>query len=90
MRRREFIAGLMGATAWPLVARAQQPAMPVIGYLSFGTRGKGSAAYPRSFRVSLRRATSRAATWRWNSAGQIISDGNCCRLLQNLSNAKWP
>ena len=33
MRRREFIAGLGSAVAWPVVARAQQPKLPTVGFL---------------------------------------------------------
>ena len=51
MRRREFIAGLGGAAAWPLVAKAQQP-LPVIGFLSVRSAAE-SADLVAAFRVGL-------------------------------------
>jgi len=43
IKRREFIAGLGYAAAWPVVAWAQQPAIPVIGYLSGRTAGSDAS-----------------------------------------------
>jgi putative tryptophan/tyrosine transport system substrate-binding protein len=52
MRRREFIAGLGGVAAWPVVARAQQPRMPVIGFLSTGAES-ASPILVEAFRQGL-------------------------------------
>jgi putative ABC transport system substrate-binding protein len=55
VRRREFIAGLAGAAAWPIVARAQQePAMPVIGFLR-STSLADAAHLVRAFRQGLKK-----------------------------------
>ena len=48
MNRREMIAGLAGAAAWSLPARAQAP-LPVIGYLSQGWPDGGAALVAAAF-----------------------------------------
>jgi hypothetical protein len=63
IRRREFIVTLGGAAAWPLAARAQQPTMPVIGFLH-SESPEGFTESVRGFRQGLSSLASRAPSLR--------------------------
>jgi putative ABC transport system substrate-binding protein len=52
MKRREFIAGLGGAVVWPLTCRAQQTALPIVGFLNSAS-AEGYAVMAAAFKQGL-------------------------------------
>jgi putative ABC transport system substrate-binding protein len=83
VKRRDFITLLGGAAAWPIGARAQQPAMPVIGYLDAGSaaertrqvaafrKGLGEVGYQEGQNVALE---LRWAEGQYGRFGELAAD----------------
>jgi putative ABC transport system substrate-binding protein len=92
IERRKFLATLLGgAAAWPLAARAQQPSMPVIGYLN-----NGSPESDASRLTGLRRGLNQSGyvegrnfvvEYRWGGETKLT---DCQRWRLIWSNFEWP
>ena len=82
MRRREFITLAGGAVAWPLAARAQQPAMPVIGFMldSVQARSQQIAAFYAGLKESGYVQDQNVAVEFRSAEGHFDRFLNCCEI----------
>jgi putative tryptophan/tyrosine transport system substrate-binding protein len=94
MRRRDFITGVAGSTvAWPLAARAQQPAMPVIGFLR-DSSSEASTAILSAFHQGVKEAgfvegQNVAIEYRWSEGRYDHLPRTASRIGAN-SHCNWP
>jgi putative ABC transport system substrate-binding protein len=104
LRRREFIAGLGGAAAWPLAAQAQQVRKPVVGYLGLGPPSPGVEAWFRQGlnEVGFVDGINVAIEFRWggiqaaaadlvrNQVAVIVTDSGPTVLAAKAATSKIP
>jgi putative tryptophan/tyrosine transport system substrate-binding protein len=76
VKRREFIAGLGGAVAWPAMGHAQQSALPVVGFLNLGSARQNVGGLSRNLeKAGYVEGKNVAIEYRWG-------DGQFARLAE--------
>jgi putative ABC transport system substrate-binding protein len=88
LRRREFITLLGGAATWPLAARAQQPPMPLIGYLGVSSfeKSAGRSLHPGGNLTGVAYLNVEVAPKRLELLHELIPTAKSIALLVNPAN----